>query len=72
MQDRKLLFENKPQIYGSQISKNPVTGEYELYNLMKPEGVNERRKQMGLGPIEEYLSIWDIKFEPETSKTLIE
>lgn len=72
MQDRKLLFENKPQIYGSQISKNPVTGEYELYNLMKPEGVNERRKQMGLGPIEEYLSMWDIKFEAETSKTIIE
>ena len=49
MKDRILMDEGKPQIYGSQIKNG------KLYPLENPETVNERRKEMGMGTIEDYL-----------------
>ena len=57
MKDRILMDDGKPQIYGSQIKNG------KLYKLEDPENVNERRKEMGLGPIEEYLKFFNIEFE---------
>jgi hypothetical protein len=57
MKDRILMGEGKPQIYGSQIKNG------KLYDLEEPETVNERRKEMGLEPIEDYLKRFDIIFE---------
>lgn len=53
--DRILVNEGQPQIYGTQI-KSSANGGLELAPLLEPEQVDERRKKMGLGPIEEYLS----------------
>lgn len=39
----------KPQIYGSQIENG------KLYKLENPENVNERRKETGMEPIDDYL-----------------
>ncbi|MDX1830521.1 MAG: DUF6624 domain-containing protein [Lutibacter sp.] len=58
MKDRMLMDEGKPQIYGSQIKNG------KLYKLENPETVNERRKEMGMGTIEEYLKYFDIEFNP--------
>lgn len=55
MKDRMLMDEDKPQIYGSQIKNG------KLYKLENPETVNERRKEMGLEPIEDYLKYFDIQ-----------
>lgn len=49
MKDRILMDEGKPQVYGSQIKNG------KLYKLEAPETVNERRQEMGLEPIEDYL-----------------
>ncbi|MGQ3677995.1 MAG: hypothetical protein HWD89_07470 [Tenacibaculum sp.] len=58
MKDRVLMDEGKPQIYGSQIKNG------KLYKLENPETVNERRKKMGMGTIEDYLKLFDIQFNP--------
>lgn len=58
MKDRILMDEGKPQIYGSQIQDG------KLYQLENPETVNERRKKMGMGTIEEYLKRFNIQFNP--------
>ena len=58
MKDRILMDEGKPQLYGSQIKNG------KLYKLESPETVNERRKEMGLEPIEDYLKYFNIEFNP--------
>ena len=58
MKDRILMEEGKPQIYGSQIKDD------KLYKLENPETVNERRKEMGMGTIEDYLRNFNIEFNP--------
>lgn len=57
MKDRVLMDEGKPQIFGSQIKNG------KLYDLEEPETVNERRQEMGLEPIEDYLKRFDITFD---------
>jgi len=59
MKDRALMHEGKPQVYGSQISNGA------LYDLIEPEYVNQRREEMGMGPLEEYLERFGIAFDVE-------
>ena len=61
MLDRILMKEGKPQKYGSQVQAG-CDSEWELYNLEKPEMVNQRRSEMGLGPLEDYLKEYGIVF----------
>ena len=65
LKDRVLLGQGKKQIYGSQIAKHQETGEYYVSPLKDPGNVNKRRKEMGLGPIEDYVSNWNIKWSVE-------
>lgn len=58
MKDRILMDDGKPQLYGSQLNNG------KLYELENPETVNERRKEMGMGTIEDYLSNFNIQFNP--------
>ncbi len=62
LEDRVLLDEGKSQRYGSQLKFNPENGTYELYPIDDPAGVNERRQEMGLGPLEDYLRQWGIQY----------
>ncbi|MEM1120718.1 MAG: DUF6624 domain-containing protein [Bacteroidota bacterium] len=55
--DRVLMYEGKPQIYGSQV----VNGK--LWDLYEPAYVNQRRKEVGLEPMEDYLKMFDLTFE---------
>ena len=59
LEDRVLMYEGKPQIYGTQLRLNKETQKYEPYETVDIENVNTRRKEVGLETIEEYLS--DIK-----------
>lgn len=59
VQDRMLMRDGKPQVYGTQISKG------KLYKLKDPEYVNQRREQVGLGPIQGYLGRFNIDFNIE-------
>ncbi len=62
MEDRLLMNHGYPQIYGSQISNGY------LYDLADPDNVNKRRAEIGLEPIEDYLSYWDLNFEKEKER----
>ena len=63
MKDRALMYEGKPQIYGSQISDG------KLYDLFEPEYVNQRRASVGLGPLEEYVTRFGLEFNiPQKQK----
>jgi hypothetical protein len=52
--DRVKKNQGKPQLYGTQMVWDSH-GIHTPYNLESPEKVNERRKEMGLNSIEEYL-----------------
>ena len=62
VEDRILMWEGKPQIYGSQISNG------KLYDLFEPERVNKRRAEVGLDPLEDYLKRWNIEFNAPQEK----
>jgi hypothetical protein len=54
MEDRILMRMGKPQLYGSQVRTNKITGLDEFYQIEDEIHVNERRKKIGLEPLEEY------------------
>lgn len=62
MEDRILMMDGKPQIYGSQITENSENGKWMIYDLQDPESVDKRRAKVGLGPLSEYVSQWNIDF----------
>lgn len=67
MQDRMLMDDGKPQLYGSQVLIND-DDTYELYDLQDPETVDKRREEMGLGPLKEYLEYFNIESFPDPNK----
>lgn len=54
LEDRIRMRNEEPQIYGSQITIDPATGQNMFYEILEPEYVNQRRREVGLGPIEDY------------------
>ena len=68
LEDRVALKQGKRQIYGSQIGINQETGEYFLSPLMDPDNVNERRAEVGLEPIEDYISNWNLTWDAAAYK----
>ena len=66
MKDRILEDDGEPQVYGSQVIKSG--GVWVLYNLEKPETVNKRRAEVGLGPLQDYLQKWNIEFTVEQAE----
>lgn len=68
LEDRVALGKGKRQIYGSQIGRNEETGDYYVLPLIDPDNVNKRRGEVGLGTIEEYISIWNITWDVEDYK----
>lgn len=65
MQDRILMSEGKPQIYGTQVTKANGSDAWELYDLRNPETVDKRRARLGWEPLKDYLANWDIEFTTE-------
>lgn len=64
MYDRAQTSQKKPQRYGSQINYNEKTNSFELFPLEDESKVDEWRKEIGLGPLSDYVARWNIKFEP--------
>ena len=52
LQDRTLMQQGKPQIYGTQYDVNK-DGKMEPYKILNPETVDERRLALGLEKLEE-------------------
>lgn len=65
LEDRIQMRNGKPQTYGSQITSDKETGEQVVYEIWEPEYVNQRRREVGLGPIEDYVKRWGIEWTVE-------
>lgn len=61
LEDRVALRKGEKQIYGSQIGRDQVTGEYYVSPLIDPDNVDKRRSEVGLGKLQDYVSHWGIK-----------
>jgi Family of unknown function (DUF6624) len=68
MEDRILMMDGKPQIYGSQISEDRENGGWKIYDLQNPETVDKRRAEIGMQPLSEYVKQWDIEFKVEQAE----
>lgn len=65
MQDRILMRQGKKQIYGSQVKRDKDNGTFYLHPIANPRTLNQRRLEIGMPPIEEYISKWGIKWDVE-------
>lgn len=68
LEDRVALGQGKRQIYGSQIGRDPETKEYYVSPLEDPDTVDKRRAEVGLEPLAEYVTYWQIKWDVEQYK----
>jgi hypothetical protein len=68
LEDRVALGQSKLQIYGSQIGRDNETQLYYVLPLKDPDNVDKRRAEVGLEPISEYVSNWQIKWNLEQYK----
>lgn len=62
MKDRALMYEGKQQKFGSQIQNG------KLYNLFEPEYVDQRREEIGMENLKDYLKRFDIEFNIEQKR----
>jgi hypothetical protein len=65
LEDRVALRQGKKQIYGSQIGTDPETGLSYVLPLSDPEHVDQRRAEVGLQALADYVKLWEIKWDPE-------
>jgi hypothetical protein len=70
LEDRVALRTGKRQIYGSQIGRNQETGEFYVSPIENPEKIDERRAEVGLGALQEYISNWNITWDVEKHKEM--
>ena len=62
--DRVNMREGKSQVYGTQvICQTPA--DCSVYDVIDPEYLNQRRAEVGLSTIEEYIARWNIKWTVE-------
>lgn len=64
MEDRVLIFQQKPQVYGSQVHFNAAAGQMEFYPIADEAHVDERRATMGLGTLADYGKTFNITYVP--------
>ena len=64
MEDRVLVFQDKPQVYGSQVHTNPTTGKAEFFSIADEAHVDERRATMDLGPLADYAKGFGFDYVP--------
>lgn len=60
LKDRILVYQkNEPQLYGTQVFFNDSTKLYEPFPIQDRENVNNRRKEVGLFSLEEYMKLYN-------------
>lgn len=63
LEDRVALGEGRRQTYGSQIGEDSKTGKAYVLPLNDPEHVDQRRAEVGLPPLADYVKHWDIVWD---------
>lgn len=67
LEDRVLMRNGKPQLYGSQIEVDSA-GNQTLYPIADEPNVNQRRAEVGLPPLEEYLAHFGMQYTLPAAK----
>lgn len=62
LEDRVALRQGKRQIYVTQIFWDMISNEYYVFPLSDPDNVDKRRAEVGLEPISDYLSNFNLKW----------
>lgn len=65
MYDRVQVTEGRPQLYGTQVRWNETINGNEFFPIEDEKNVNSRRAKMGLEPIEDYASHFEIDYVPK-------
>lgn len=52
--DRFLMYQDLPQVYGTQLIFNEAAQAWEVYPVREPETLNARRAAVGMAPLEGY------------------
>jgi hypothetical protein len=68
LEDRIAIREGNLQTYGTQIGWSTKTNKYYVLPLKDPDNVDIRRREVGLGPISEYLRQWEIIWDAQKYK----
>ncbi len=68
LEDRVALRQGKRQIYGSQVGRDDESGQHYVLPLEDPDNVDIRRASVGLPPLADYVSNWQIKWDPAQYK----
>ena len=68
LEDRVALGQGKRQLYGSQIGRDPETQAYFVSPLEDPDNVDKRRAEVGLEPLADYISNWQMKWDVKQYK----
>ncbi len=68
LQDRIYLNQGRRQIYGSQVLLDPETEKYFVLPLDDVDNVDKLRATVGLQPMADYLTNWDLKWDVEKYK----
>lgn len=68
LEDRVALRKGARQIYGSQVARDKETGAYYVLPLDDPDNVDKRRAEVGLDPLQSYISRWGITWDAEAYK----
>jgi hypothetical protein len=68
LEDRILLRTGKNQIYGSQIGTDNKTNTNYVLPLDDPDNVDQRRAAVGLQPLADYISHWNLTWDVEAYK----
>ena len=63
--DRVKMRRGGKQIYGSQVSNDPETGESFFAEIENPYKIDSIRATVGLGPIQDYADNWNITWDPK-------
>lgn len=67
LEDRVALRNGEKQIYGSQVGRFE-SGEYYVQPLIDPDNVDKRRAEVGLSPLSDYVSHWNLKWDAAAYK----
>jgi hypothetical protein len=64
LEDRVLVGEGKPQVYGTQVRMQPGSTKWELLPIRDERRVDARREAVLLGPLAQYLKDFGIEYKP--------
>lgn len=63
--DRIRVQKNLPQVYGSQVVRDPATGKRSFHPIEDEANVNKRRAEAGLIPLEDYARSFGFEWSPK-------